>query len=771
MEEELDALIAKAKEVGVTPFFLDLAKNTDDVDAVKILKEFIKAKRVDEYKEKAEKNERYAAGAIARSIQNIYGKDISMFKQPKIQLNMDAKPSNKGKSRAVTGAVGGSKDAPRMENFVDLVTKRKTVIPKAKICNLPDGLCVPIEDVKIPLTDREGQILSSGMAAKQARLGSNMVYEYANEAEVQNLCYTMVEDALQVLGLHTNDVRPHLEVSIYTMRPDIILVLRREGKIFFTIEVKSPELQNGEVFQNSKVGYQLFSYLLAMHAMGDEAPMAAVMTYDKIALVTLDDYAKKNEQVTEAVEEAKKTFRDGGFNNPAHPEVKNPCKERNNTPVKNIVAYKTLVHSQHKFYSNTSAENEESIPFEMDEPDSDGHHKITPKVYMSKPHSDGHVFPFLLQALLVAYLKGTNAQDRVVAIRENDSLGGRFAFKVAKDAFHWYKLKGCLTATIDHTNFASEKKKEYFILGKLGEGKTGSVHIAVTPSGSVCAMKIYKTKPFHISVAVEEKYVREKTNQLQAEKHLWEKLYSERQFEVLGLWLGGSPCLLMPYGHDLVSPKDDNSADMDDCARWKSLVNHARWKALPEIKKELSRFASNGYAYRSSDLRWNHVLRDPKDMQQVFFCDLESLGSLDENSSTEETAEQAVWSQLAILLRPMVSNVSLEETRKLAGNMKGKGPPETESLSGEDVTDWKRFAGKTLEELTNEEKVLLYSLNYWKGRGETKNKSDSPKSHVTVTESGSPGSRDSSEPSLHSECHAQKAEEPPAKRLKIVPPE
>ena len=803
MDKELNELIAKATEVGVDPSLMDLARGMTDSKstAILMLKQFIDAKKMKLYEQDAlaarthsKLYEQDALAARTHSIQSTYGTNSGDFKLPKIQLNKDAKPSIKGKRHALAGvdaddAASDENETPTdddsgssdhtstkdsnshshspagsiksrghlMEKRDAENKKREVVVPEAEICKLTkeQELCVPIAEVKIPLRDRNFQILFSGMAIEQDSLGLNKNLEYADEADVQNLCYTLVKDALKVLGLDTDDVRPHLEVSIYTMRPDIILVLRREGKIFFAIEVKSPELRKGEVFENGKVSYQLFTYLLALYAMGDEAPMAAIMTYNKIALVTLSDYADK-EKIKQAVQQASKIFGDGSFNERVPTETAKPCAQRDDTPVKNIVVCTERVHTQEQYDENLAAAVEESVGFEMDEPDKDGHKKITPKVYMSEVHSEGSVFPFLLQALQVAYLKGTGAQDGVAAMGQNEALGGRLAFRVSEDAFHWYKLKQVLTATIHNSNFAHKSNKDFFIMGKLGEGKSGSVHIAITTSGYVFAMKIYNLKPITRSKELEKIYIREKEEQLDHEVRRWEELYGSkgRGFRARWLWLGGSPCLLMPYGDDLVSPEDDNSEDFED------QVNRARWKALPAVKKELSRFASKGYEYQSSDLRWGHVLMNPVD-RQVFFCDLESLA---EKSFTNETQKKAVWSQLAILLRPMVGDVSLKETLKWAAKINDKRSsiilenPEIAELAevcDEDFTDFARFVNKPFNDLTDEEKVFLYALHYWEGDGKTKNESDSPKSH------------NSSEPSLNSGNGVSKAEEPIAKRRRF----
>jgi hypothetical protein len=102
------------------------------------------------------------------------------------------------------------------------------------------------------------------------------------------------------------------------------------------------------------------------------------------------------------------------------------------------------------------------------------------------------------------------------------------------------------------------------------------------------------------------------------EHQRWEKLYRKRGFKTRPLCLGGSSCLLMPYGRQLVNPEENNK---DTAAR-----DRAYFTSIPAIKKELIKFADNGLMYEKSDLRWRHVLRDTEG--EIFLCDLESLKAL-----------------------------------------------------------------------------------------------------------------------------------------------
>ena len=62
----------------------------------------------------------------------------------------------------------------------------------------------------------------------------------------------------------------------------------------FVVEVKSPEHEDDDqkknaVFGSRNVAGQIWSYLCAMRASGVKVPMGAIMTYNRIAIVTLKD--------------------------------------------------------------------------------------------------------------------------------------------------------------------------------------------------------------------------------------------------------------------------------------------------------------------------------------------------------------------------------------------------------------------------------------------------------------------------------------------------
>ena len=732
--EHLEELIRKALEAGaiIEPEMVETFRKMDDVGAaIRFFEQYTSVCMV-------------AKVAKEHSIQETYGSTHADFRQPKLILNKAATPSTNGGKVKVENP-----DISNADHKKTLTVKK----PTANIISLEDLHWVPIKDVRIPTARKNGELLLSGLAVKQDN-SSPLELTYTNEPEVQGICLTLIEDALKCLGLSTSEVSPHLEVSIYTMRPDIILVLRREGRIIFLIEVKNPELHDGDVFENENVAGQITSYLVALHALGDGTPMGAIMTYDKIALVTLGDYSDDT-TFKGAVEKAKRDL--VGHHCPTRHRRKEKvkCKNQNDTPVRSVA-----------FYTKEAKRKDEVIRriYGLGGVDEDGDKKLKLKAHMSVVHKDKEVFPFLLQALQVAYLKGDGVEDKVLGVKQEDDLGERLAFKVSEESFAWVQVRKELKAKIETAAFARGNSAYFYILGKLGDGSTAAVYLASTTTGNVCAMKSYYLKRSSGRSDIDKANLEEVEVLSMTEKKRWEALYGSRGFKTRFLRLGGAPCLLMPYGRDLVH----------FCSE-KSFFERTRWEAVSRIKDELVRFAQKGFAYKESDLRWSHVLVD-KD-NKIFFCDLESLEPFASSGAENEDAENVAWKQLEILLKPMVDKKNLQPClqwvkacRKQVGEII-LSQEALQDLIGKDDNWDKRIASlypskATVDNLSVEASLCLYALWHFKEAGKTTSETSSPTGSPLSGVSGEPTLKTDSDEILSEMEDEGGTEEPNRKRLK-----
>ena len=166
--------------------------------------------------------------------------------------------------------------------------------------------------------------------------------------------------------------------------------------------------------------------------------------------------------------------------------------------------------------------------YEVDGYDQEGDQKIRPKVCMSDVMADTHVFPFLLQALLVAYCKDIGVDDQLTGVKEGAPLGERPAFKVSQTSFEWLELKKGLTAKIDYKAYANKNCDYFYILGKLRDGQCAAVYLAANTGGSVCAMKSYYTKSSHGKKEIEENEMTRVMELSKLEENRWQELYKDR---------------------------------------------------------------------------------------------------------------------------------------------------------------------------------------------------------------------------------------------------
>ena len=544
---------------------------------------------------------------MKRSMENTYleGEDGTQFKLPPLKVTHTIKPSIGGHCRHIT-----IYDANGKERSV------KYEIPKASIAEASSKLWVNLENVKIPVMNANNEILSSGLGSAFAGAKPDG-FTYQNEFAVQNVCMTLVEDALMALGLNQEYVKAHMEISIYAMKPDIIVVIEQDGHIIFPIEIKCP---GKEVFTSEHVGGQIWSYLLLMKHLGVRRPMGAIMTYNEIALVTLDDFSEESDHkvILEGVTKGlgtgvQQTLRQNIEAEPA-------CHKRKQSPIRKGVNF-----------SATRTPSQEVKAYAHDK-------EIARKVFYSKIFKGGAVFPCLLQALNVAYIYGTT--DRVqslTVVDHGDSLASRLVFKVGEASCTWVQTASSLhdgtelKATVANNPLVPQNTKTFYLLGQLGHGGKGSTYVVSNMSGKVAAAKMYCIKPSFKATAEgreeEEKSFRlARFREAQREAELWQNLYKKRFTGVRALFLVGQPCLLMPYGQEIPE----------------------RWMHMLSIREELRKLAGRNFRFARSDLRWRHVLLDCE--KSVFFCD---LGSLEKFPGGE--IEDVVNAQLMILARAITA--------------------------------------------------------------------------------------------------------------------
>ena len=596
---------------------------------------------------------------VKATIENTYYRDAH-FHLPPLTLNEGIDPSAGGHKRAIK-----IRDNDGNEITVNME------IPEAKIVECGEGMWIDdMKEVGFPTKFADGSFVVSVLGSEVVARADGTPFEYVNEIGVQVYCQKLIQDALSVLGLTDKWVKvghvlyrlcllscltmslltislssflqppqTHLEVSIYLLKPDIILVLKYGGRIMFVVEVKSPEHEDDDrkknaVYGSQKVAGQIWSYLYAMRASGVKAPMGAIMTYNRIAIVTLDDLSE-DEVHLKKVEKTREVLRAGKV-----PEVfsekkeSEDCSTRKESPMK---ATKPFV----EITLRNDDEMKRNVYIDGNDEEDDDEVELTQvrrEVYRSKVFEKEEVFPCLVQALHIAYQYAVDApKTELVNVRNCDPIGERLVFYVGPSSFDWKQMpattrKGRKLTAIVKNEIPNKNTLFFSILGSLGDGGKATVYLACSTGGRACAIKDYWLGPSSAPTDA-KRYEDEETRREKLyfkaveEAKRWGIVYKDR-FNARVSYLGGKPSLIMPYGYEIT----------DD-----------RFVHIPAIRDELQRLAEMepGFVYAKKDMRWRHVLLDAEG--EVFLCDLESLVELEADADPSEV----VYEQLLILLRPM----------------------------------------------------------------------------------------------------------------------
>ena len=539
---------------------------------------------VQQRKEQAQKMKE-KRNLLARSIENVYyhsyGTPEQKLRLPPINVDLQIKPSVHGHE-----------------------------MMKAEI--VPSEF--PIKSQLIPTRYRKNEGSPDIYEiASSLDVNSNISYDgkirYMNEIDVQCRCKELVQDMIGCLGLR-NLLNVHMEISLYGKRPDILGV-SWNGKVVFCVEVKALETKQGEVFESGIVAGQIFDYLMTMKQLGVPHPLGAIMTYNGIRIVSLENF-QENHELEEAAEEG------GGDVVTQRSEMPKETKEAA-SPQKERISIKDVV-----------AKDNETVV------DESGY--IAPKVYGSQTFWNDDVPLALFLALKVAFSQHCeNTLVKLPIVKPQDNIGSRIFAKVTEKGLKFYKLSSDFPLLVNEP--AGSMSKVFYLLAQLGRGSAGEVYLACNSKGRLCAIKLYPYKRSY--AATEEERKIEHANELTRvqkirDKELknWKKLFPKMK-HVKEHTLNGLPALQMPYLRQLESLQE-------------------RSNCLADIKSELERYATENLMYKSMDLRWHHVCKFPSEdgSDSIILVDLELLEKIVDNREnlTPEKRMEVVDSQMQALL-------------------------------------------------------------------------------------------------------------------------
>ena len=420
-------------------------------------------------------------------------------------------------------------------------------------------------------------------------------FRYTNEIGVQVLTNLVVKDVINCLN-GKGRLEANMEVSLFGVTPDI-LVVTQDGKMVFVIEIKAPnrEQTDDDVFNDGKVGGQIWLYLMMMKAAGIDNPLGAICTFNKIRIVSL------GKMISHPFQKAREMLRKGDItqweSRQEEPKVANKLSPN-----------PKLLKLQEKTEEYNVKKPWDLFPgHALDEVAGGVLVFNDAKLYGSKILENSLVFPALVLSLLTALIEnnvieGGQKETSLPLVEIDDNLSRRLYAWGTKDKITMaFTKQKCVVKRGDTT-----KATQFHLLGNIGQGKEAEVRLALTPSGRLSAIKFYHFKESREATAdMRKKQNNERIKSIEevrdTEYIRWKKLYPDRL--VRKVTLAHRPCLQMVYG--------------------KPLSNDDRKKRFDEIEQELLRFFKNGFMYEKTDLRWRHVMKDHDD--KIFLTDLSSL--------------------------------------------------------------------------------------------------------------------------------------------------
>jgi Family of unknown function (DUF5898) len=426
-------------------------------------------------------------------------------------------------------------------------------------------------------------------------------FVYQNETEIRDYVKHTINDAVALLGLESVlSVRP--EISLFSYRPDIIVVMHKRIGIILVVEVKKPGL---EVFTSHSVGGQVYDYLVGMFAGGVSRPFAVLSSYDRMVIAHLDDNAmskKVLERVAGDIENdltKEIAFLEGDNGQPIN--INEP--QAHGSPLSKL----NTVVSDQKMPSASDGLTERSED-NNDDGESDDEAWSRALCYTKVIERVD-----ILKAMVLAIRCGIKScmESPSLPLPSQGSSPSHGCARVNEKGMVWRDLPS--TVVIDYNSFPSSTTESFYLLRDLGKGSSGRAFLMCSPGGKALVAKFFLSKAEESHRSRESPYTRQqqrkslmnaRKGEAEKEMNMWTTLYGD-EYQVRVQQLHQHWCLLLPYFDPLTTVE-------------------ARQAALPQIRQILEAFKSRKRRYKTDDIRWRHV-----GIRQNKIC-LFDLGSLEE---------------------------------------------------------------------------------------------------------------------------------------------
>mmetsp|Transcript_15489 Transcript_15489/g.22443 ORF Transcript_15489/g.22443 Transcript_15489/m.22443 type:complete len:537 (-) Transcript_15489:350-1960(-) len=435
-------------------------------------------------------------------------------------------------------------------------------------------------------------------------LGLKDGFTYQNETKVQNLVSACLNDALQLLDL-SEDFLVESEFSVFSYRPDIVVVSHSLFGIILVIEVKKPAV---DVFTSHEPAGQVYDHLLGNLLSGVSCPFAVLTTYDEMVIAHLDNHDSKSILKSNALDlhaDLPQVVLDALELG----ESKEGKKKQDQQDSPKSKLNRVFDHQINADILGDDIEIEEENSDDDDDDDDDEYNRA---VIYSQPFRGKEIMKALLLAIRCGLESVARSQPRTVPLEGGSARGS--CVLVNDEGLVWTTMPETIHFT--YQQFPGKSTQKLYLWRDLGRGSKGRVFLACNTQGKACAVKFFiiDDNLYHRQESSKEAreawrqaQMKQKFEEADLERRYWITVYGdkfENQVRVEKwnkLW-----CLMMPY--------------------FDQLPNERREENLPAVEVFLETCKDKGLRYKDEDLRWRHVGARGSD---VFVFDLGSLEKCD----------------------------------------------------------------------------------------------------------------------------------------------
>jgi hypothetical protein len=400
-------------------------------------------------------------------------------------------------------------------------------------------------------------------------IGSHYVLDYDTEADIQNLVQRLLMDAIAVLGL-LYDCKVRMELSVFSLRPDIIVLHHKKLGILLVIEVKKPDTPGSKkpsVFMAPKVAGQLFDHLMGMYNMGNATPFGILSTYEFMTIAWLN-----TPRSNEIMAQQSRSFSSAPI---LDREKSNEEAEPNGSP--SPPATERVVPLCMFPTSSVVKNDARTEPIEDDLPR---------EISYSAQYKYDEALKATALALRCGFEAAKEKSERTLP-KQGDVITGTCAL-CHPTGVAWKKVP---ETTIDYVSCPAPQTRQLYLWKDLGRGSSGRAFLAFNTSGRTCVVKFFHYKrselPDDNDEAAIQKLKDRSRRQAEKERILWHRMYPQYEIAVRTMELNQMYSIVMPY--------------------FDPVQRHERVGYLPAIRSLLVRFKEEGYRYEDGDLRWRHV--------------------------------------------------------------------------------------------------------------------------------------------------------------------